>query len=686
MIKDFRLKRVENISSKPILSVGNYVSLDAECIIAGSSDRNLRFFDIDTLDEFARCQVDKKSVSFVAISQMGIEGEDPIVVTGGKDSTVQMWNLFVEGNLERNIELPTTEVRCLSIYQGSSTYLVVGTKDSFVIVWDILEDVLLAKFAGHKASVHCVSITSAISEPENGNDLESLCIASGGADRTVRTWCLKTSGKLRKFRHKRSVSSIVVSYGGIRPILCTSGVERIIKLWDVESAVLLRNIPGHLDQINSMTIWEGFQTLLISASSDQTLRVFDIITGECVCILCGHTDSVLSVTISDLESPKIISCSEDLSIIQWDLKQIIDEFYLPEQGERNDEPAYLPEIFYEAPEELDKTQLSKEERKRIRKQIKKEKRKKQLELILSPVKSSSENVYYSSDVAVLKEPQNDLDIEPKADDLKAPSPVESVTRNTSQMSLSRNASRKVIPSEAVEDLVIVKSGSISNLINRIKSTVVGTDIQNDKLDASNKEKVIRVVADAAVSITVTAGLEMVSKRITASLMKKNSLETPNRAVQIAPQTGTGSFLSLKAKSQEQSARAHAIAAQNKFTTALVEQALEVDRQKARASEKLAARLNKKKQVDGSYITSESAKDNDTLNILKHEKLKQHKMQESRRRQSMLFAKERSNVALQKRLEERKAVMTSLGEDKSEENSDSDSDAGVSAKASGYQND
>ena len=108
-------------------------------------------------------------------------------MTGGKDSVVQVWDP-IEGTLAQSIVLPTSEVRSLSIYHGTSPYLVVGTKDAKVIVWDIQKNVSVAMFVGHKASVHCVLITTCATDLETQYDMDHLCIASGGADRTVRTW------------------------------------------------------------------------------------------------------------------------------------------------------------------------------------------------------------------------------------------------------------------------------------------------------------------------------------------------------------------------------------------------------------------------------------------------------------------------------------------------------------------
>ncbi|KAJ1443444.1 WD40-repeat-containing domain protein, partial [Ochromonadaceae sp. CCMP2298] len=118
-----------------------------------------------------------------------------------------------------------------------------------VILWNVTTNCLEKLFEGHRASVHCVSITSS---PDESADLDGLCIASGGADRTARTWDLKSGRKKKKFRHARSISTMVVANKGIRPILATGGVERVIRLWDAESGLLLRSLNGHLDEINTL--------------------------------------------------------------------------------------------------------------------------------------------------------------------------------------------------------------------------------------------------------------------------------------------------------------------------------------------------------------------------------------------------------------------------------------------------
>jgi WD40 repeat protein len=380
----FLIRRLDNISYKPILSVGNFISLDIECVVAGSSDRKLRFLDVDYLSEIASATMDKKNVSFVAISEMGPTGDDPVILTGGKDSIIQVWDPSAESIDRTSIDLPTTEVRSLSVYHGSKLLAVIGTKDGKVFVWDLKENKELVRFSGHTASVHCVAIANIgnieeFSHP--GDDLNHLCIASGGADRMVRTWDFVSGKRVRKFRHQRSISSMIIASHGVRPLLATAGVERSIKLWDLDSGILLRTLTGHMDQINCLALWEGYQMILLSGSSDRTIRVYDMLSGECIVSLLGHRDAVLSLTITDSENPKIVSSSEDLSLIQWDLQEMLDRFYYISGdllGSRNKEPPYLPTIEYQAPEELDRKALTKEERKKIRKERKKQQRLKNL--------------------------------------------------------------------------------------------------------------------------------------------------------------------------------------------------------------------------------------------------------------------------------------------------------------------
>jgi WD40 repeat protein len=398
--------QADNLSPRPLQSLGVYSSLDANILVAGSADKNLRFIEVDTFEEIVKYEVKKKSVNCVTISGMSIKGDDPFIITAGKDKLMQIWDPS-SGNIGKDIDLPTTEVLALATYQGTSSLVLIGTKDSKVLLWDIEKNTLVKSFSGHRAGVYAVAITStvAFSDIQNGNDLTNLIIASGSVDHSVRTWSYATTKRLQKFRHLRSIYSIVITEKTPQPLMVTAGAEYVIRLWDVKTAILLRTLTGHLARVNSLCLWEDYQTLIISGSGDHTLRVHDLITGECLCLLQGHTGDVLTVTStttdangvssaspSRAQSPPstssstrnearcvIVSSSEDLSLIQWDLQRIIADFYHSSDencGLRNDTPPYLPPLLYTPPPENDVGNLkglSKDERKKLKKDLKRQK-------------------------------------------------------------------------------------------------------------------------------------------------------------------------------------------------------------------------------------------------------------------------------------------------------------------------
>lgn len=389
--------QAENLSPRPLQSLDIYQSLDANIIVAGSADKNLRFLEVDTFEEIAKYEVNKKSVNCVTISGISINGDDPFIITAGKDKVMQVWSP-ASGNLGKDVDLPTTEVLALATYQGTKSYVLIGTKDSKVLLWDLNSNCLVQSFVGHRAGVYAVAITSTIpmTDIHNGNDLANMIIASGSVDHSVRTWDHSTGRKLQKFKHKRSVYSIVITEKSPQPLMVTAGAEYVIRLWDVKTAILLRTFEGHLARVNSLCLWEDFQTLVISGSGDRTLRIHDIITGECICVLQGHAGDVLTVlstktdvnalspsatssAISNEPRSVIVSSSEDLSLIQWDLQQIITDFYYTSGencGVRNNTPPYLPALKYIPPPENDVSNLkglSKEQRRKLKKDMKRQK-------------------------------------------------------------------------------------------------------------------------------------------------------------------------------------------------------------------------------------------------------------------------------------------------------------------------
>jgi WD40 repeat protein len=633
----YLLQCADNASKKPINSIDTFVSLDDEFLVAGSTDKNLRFIDTDSLEEIAKYTVDKKSVNCVCVSGIGLNGEDPVIVTGGKDSIIQIWNP-VSGNLERTIELPTKEVKALAMYRGSETYIVVGTKDSRVLVWNFATNALEATYEGHKSSVYTVSITSSVdmSEIEGHNDLEGLCLASGSSDRTARTWSLRKGKKKKKFRHPWAVYTLVVSNTGPRPIMVCAGAAPSMQVWDAKAGVLLRSLEGHHHRVNHMALWEGFQMLLVTASADHTIRVYDVVTGECVSILVGHKDVVLRVAIAGV-TPKIISSSDDMSLMQWDLNAIIEDHYFTEGNDiglrKENVPPYIPQYDYVQPVgvNIDPRSSILQSQQSDAESVMSQRSDLESIIKATAAKAAAKKAKEDQERAEREQQQHQNQHQhqqqqreresEKEDSVQPASPVDGLSSGPATDSAASVGTGKVAPADALPEGEVVVKAQSSSALRRASLTLVHSIM---------------------------------------GVMKTHATKP------------------VEDDESEEALRSKAKTTLSTFKVAQVEHELSAEKQRHEASEKLANRLQKKKMGEAAAAAAQAAaavtapSPQDELEAVKKEKLLQHKRQEQRSRQSMSLAKGRAADALQRRLEEmarRKAAANSVVEEQEGEDSD-----------------
>jgi WD40 repeat protein len=387
----FLLKTIKEEKHPPMKSLVAFNSLFQSLIVSTAFDKNIKFSNAKSGKEQRYCSGHSKTVMAIAASDMGFEGEEPVTVSGSRDGAVIIWNPADDYSGEM-IQLPVEEIRCMSIYQGSGTFLLVGTKDSKVLLWDLENDEIIHEYFGHKGYIHCVSICTYVADPSIESDLDFMCVFSGGADRTVRQWDFLTGAKLRKFKHNRSIGSVAIANKGIRPLVAAGRADNIISIWDMLSGLKLQDLEGHLGPINQVLFWEGYEMLIISASSDNTLRVWDAVTGDCCTILVGHESDVVSVALLQGSKSTISSCGLDNCLRLWDLDNIINTYFRGADGDdgyRNDTQSYLPEITYvNEHEQLEEVKKERRETRRISKQknrreSKRLKRNEELENILS---------------------------------------------------------------------------------------------------------------------------------------------------------------------------------------------------------------------------------------------------------------------------------------------------------------
>ncbi len=142
-------------------------------------------------------------------------------------------------------------------------------------------------------------------------------VLTGSEDNTVRMWDRSTGVCVRVFEgHQNSVTS--VHFTSDAQIVISSSQDRTIKLWNAASGTCLRTLDGHTDSVEDVAFSEDCREAL-SAGLDSTLRLWDVRERRCEDIFSGHRGGVLGVSM-DPAGLAAVSAGQDGTVRVWDVR------------------------------------------------------------------------------------------------------------------------------------------------------------------------------------------------------------------------------------------------------------------------------------------------------------------------------------------------------------------------------
>ena len=192
-----------------------------------------------------------------------------------------------------------------------------GGDDGTVRVWDLTTGAPIGdRFTGHTWSVTAVTV---------GRLKGSPVVISTGLDRTVRVWDLAKGTPIGDpfTGHGRPVTAVAVGELEGRPVVISGSDDRTVRVWDLAKGTPIgKPFTGHTDQVTAVAVGElEGRPVVISGSDDRTVRVWDLTKGTPIGKpFTGHTDQVTALAVSELEGrPVVISGSDDRTVRVWDL-------------------------------------------------------------------------------------------------------------------------------------------------------------------------------------------------------------------------------------------------------------------------------------------------------------------------------------------------------------------------------
>lgn len=152
-------------------------------------------------------------------------------------------------------------VLCL---QFDEQYLMTGSYNGIVSIWDIETGKLVRKLEGHLSAVSALKF-------------DNLKLITASRDTTVRVWNYRNGDCVCTFRgHEGAVLCIDCD----QRLIASGSADNNIKVWNFTTKTCF-TLRGHTDWVQSVRVHSASGTLY-SGSQDATIRMWDLVTKNCI--------------------------------------------------------------------------------------------------------------------------------------------------------------------------------------------------------------------------------------------------------------------------------------------------------------------------------------------------------------------------------------------------------------------
>lgn len=293
--------------------------VDEKRIIVASNSNTLKMFTMPGFycDIFGEDDQDgfqhKDTIMSISVSN-----DKKYVISGSKDNTLIVWDIETKKSVCKLIG-HVGSVTAVKFFNNSN-FVISVSKDMTWKIWDISESFkksnepfeiktsfLTSK--AHQKEINCVSIAR--------ND---KYFATGSQDKTIKLYKInnlvqrdyKEIGTLSG--HKRGIWDI--DFSPVDQVLASTSADQTIKMWSIKDLNCIKTFEGHTSSVLKVKfITLGMQ--LISTGSDSLIKIWNIHNNECVHTMDKHTDKIWGLSVFN-DGQYVVTGGSDSMICVWE--------------------------------------------------------------------------------------------------------------------------------------------------------------------------------------------------------------------------------------------------------------------------------------------------------------------------------------------------------------------------------
>lgn len=290
-------------------------------LLCATADQQFLIYDLDKhADESLDLALRKRLIGYnEEIADMKFLGDEEQFLAVA--TTVEQVRVYDLASMSCSYVLTghTNVVLCLDTCVSASgrTYIVTGSKDNTVRLWDSLSQRCLGVGVGHMGAVGAVAFSQ-----KNRN-----FFVSGSSDRTLKVWSLdgisdnveevsNLKSKAVVAAHDKDINSLAIAPND--SLVCSGSQDRTACIWRLPDLVSVVVLKGHKRGIWSVE-FSPVDQCVITASGDKTIKIWAISDGSCLRTFEGHTSSVIRASFIT-RGTQFVSCGADGLVKLWTVK------------------------------------------------------------------------------------------------------------------------------------------------------------------------------------------------------------------------------------------------------------------------------------------------------------------------------------------------------------------------------